>query len=265
MSLYDKEQPLFLDACFASLCGQTLQAAEIVLVLDGPIRADLMNVIEQWQAKLPIVIVALPVNIGLAMALNEGLKQCRYDYIARMDSDDICDAQRFEKQFRFLRKHPDISLLGGYIDEFDEDETMAVSCRQVPLRHSDIEQKIKLKSPFNHVTVVFRKDALLAVGGYQNLRVMQDYDLWLRMVAAKCKTANIPDILVHVRVGNGMLTRRRGMKCLASEIRLARLKVDLNVQNRILAFFTFVVRSVPRFLPKPVLALIYRMNRTAIH
>jgi len=106
LSLYVKEKPQFLRECLESLKNQTLPATEIVMVYDGAITTELEEVVTQFITILPIKIIRLPQNVGLGKALNEGLKHCSYNWVFRMDSDDICLPNRFEKQVIFITQHP---------------------------------------------------------------------------------------------------------------------------------------------------------------
>src|SRR5690606_25263094 len=127
-----------LSAALQSLVSQTLPADEIVLVQDGPITPQLASVIEAYARLLTLRIVALPENCGLARALNEGLRQCAYDWVARMDSDDIALPERFEKQMGYIRKYPDVDVLGALVEERDEAMSSILSMRRVPLTHQEI-------------------------------------------------------------------------------------------------------------------------------
>ena len=122
ISLYNKENPQFLRECLESLKNQTLPATEIVMVYDGTITSELEEVVAQFITFLPIKIIRLPQNVGLGKALNEGLKHCSYNWVFRMDSDDICLPNRFEKQVAFITQHPNVVLLSGYIAEFKDDK-----------------------------------------------------------------------------------------------------------------------------------------------
>jgi glycosyltransferase involved in cell wall biosynthesis len=118
MSIYYKEKASNLDQCLESLANQTLPADEIVIVKDGLLNDDLNQVLELWIDKLPLKIVGYNENKGLAHALNYGLQYCLYELVARMDSDDICMTDRFEKQIDFIQKHNEIALVGSSILEF---------------------------------------------------------------------------------------------------------------------------------------------------
>ncbi|MGC6248636.1 glycosyltransferase family 2 protein [Bisgaard Taxon 45] len=259
MSLYVKENPLYLRDCLDSLQQQTLPADEIVLVFDGPVSAALEAVVQQFETRLPIKTVKLAQNRGLGQALNEGLLHCTHDWVFRMDTDDICVPTRFEKQVAFIQQHPDVVIVGGQIAEFGQSLDEIVSYRNVPTSHAEIVKFTQQRCPFNHMTVAYQKQAVLACGGYEDLQ--EDYYLWIKLVASGKKVANLPDVLVYARVGNGMVGRRRGLAQAQAEWRLFKLKYRLKLQGLFSGLFTFLLRALPRLLPTSLLRIIYQFLR----
>ncbi|MQJ99385.1 glycosyltransferase [Escherichia coli] len=261
MSLYDKEKPEYLDQCLNSLSRQTLLADEIVMVYDGPINIHLESVVDKWSRLLPIKIVKLEKNVGLGKALNEGLINCTFDIVARMDTDDICNEKRFEKQINMFARDDELSILGSYIEEFEGTEKNIISVRHVPQTYNEILNTIKLKNPFNHMTVMFKKKAILSVGGYQKHHLMEDYNLWLRLISKGYKGLNIPENLVSVRAGRDMIARRHGVKYIGSELKLAKLKMELGYLGVTRSIYIFILRSLPRLMPIFILKEIYKIAR----
>lgn len=259
MSLYIKENPQFLRACFESLVAQTRQADEIVLVFDGAVTPELEFVVTEFETKLPLKLVKLPQNRGLGKALNEGLLHCDYDWVFRMDTDDICVPERFEKQVKFIQQHPDVIMLGGQIAEFGENINDIVAYRNVPTSQEEIVRFTRLRCPFNHMTVAYKKSKVLECGGYQGLQ--EDYTLWIKMVATGLNVANLSDILVYARVGNGMVGRRRGWKQFQYEWEIYRLKNQVKIQNPISGLAIFLMRAIPRILPLSLLQEVYKLLR----
>ena len=122
MSVYYKENPEFLKRAFESIWDlQTLKPSQIVLVEDGPLSDGLYAEIKRQKELLKdkLTVVSLEKNVGLGVALAEGLKACKYDIVARMDGDDVADQDRFLTQIDFLKTNPDISIVGSYISEFE--------------------------------------------------------------------------------------------------------------------------------------------------
>ena len=263
MSLYSKEQPDCLQQCLESLSQQTLQADEIVVVYDGPVTDQLKAVMDEWKAKLPIKIIKLKENIGLGKALQHGLEHCQYDLIARMDTDDICRADRFEKQVKCFDEDEELTCLGSWIDEFGGEPSKVTSVRKVPLRDDEIRQFSKLRSPMNHMTVVYKKSAVIDAGGYLHLAYMEDYYLWLRMLAKGYKFRNLEDSLVYARTGHGMLERRGGLEYFKSELKLSRIKRNLGVAKRFEAYSSMMLRAGARVVSVENRKRIYKYLRNS--
>ena len=209
MSVYHKETPAFLHQAMASLFAQTLKADEFVLVADGPLTQELDEVIQRYATVHPeLNIVRLAKNVGLGNALNEGMKHCTMPWIARADSDDVNDPTRFQRQIDRLREDPKIVVLGTDIDEFDQDPALPRHVKHMPTSNEQILQSIKTRNPINHMSVMFHRESIISVGSYQHLPYVEDYYLWARVAANQMKIENLGEVLVHARVGNGMVARR---------------------------------------------------------
>ncbi len=219
MSVYYKEKSEFLDLALKSiLVEQTIIPNEIILVEDGPLTEKLDKVIEKYHNMFPdtLKLLILDKNMGLGNALKLGLEKCSNEIIMRMDSDDISVKDRFEKQLSYMKNHPDIAVVGGYIGEFEQDyvnENLRI--KEVPCNYDDILKYAKFRNPVNHVTVCFRKSEIISVGSYESLLLVEDYYLWVRLLIGNKKIENMSDILVYVRIGNGF-HKRRGDKTLIS-------------------------------------------------
>lgn len=261
LSLYIKEKPEFLRECLESLKNQTLPATEIVIVYDGTITTDLEKVVTQFITILPIKIIRLPQNVGLGKALNEGLKHCSFNWVFRMDSDDICLPERFAKQVDFISQHPNIVIFSGHIAEFREEKSNIFGYRKVPLGNKHIKKYALSRSPFNHMMVAFRKDIIEEVGGYQHHLFLEDYNLWLRVIAKGYEVENMNETLLLARAGNGMVSRRRGKEYIKGEWQLFKLKRSLKLQPLLPNFFIFTLRASLRILPTNLLKVVYKFLR----
>lgn len=259
-SIYHKEHPAHFNACMESIWDkQTLKPTEIVLIEDGPLSPELDQIIAKWQEKLGKVlhIKKLEKNVGTGKAKNIGLQECTYDIVCIVDTDDIYVPERFEKQIKFLEKNPDVSIVGGQILEFVEDTQNPTGMRNVPLSNEDLRNYAKKQSPFNNMTITYRKSHILEVGGYQHHLWMEDYNLFLRVIAKGHKIQNLPDVLVYALIDNGMHGRRKGFQYIKSEKQLLDLKKQLKLQNPLYANMLFLVRSAFRLLPANLLGKIY--------
>lgn len=259
MSLYNKELPSNLNDCLLSLTKQTTKANEVVLVYDGPISDDLRNVVSKYVTLLNINVHEIASNVGLGNALNFGLSKCKYELIARMDTDDICLTDRFEKQIDFLSKNPGVRLLGTSVIEFDEYGQERE--KKLPVNPIKIKKFIKKRNPFNHMSVFFYKSDVIKVGGYKHHLYMEDYNLWIRLIHAGIIATNIEDNTVKVRVGREMIVRRKGKDYIASEFQLFKIKIKCDITGRLEGVSIFLLRSLIRVLPTRILSLIYDKDR----
>jgi glycosyltransferase involved in cell wall biosynthesis len=226
MSVYDQESPVNLVESLQSLSMQTFKADQIVLVEDGPISHKLKSVIDSYRKCLNIVSVRLPENVGLGAALNEGLKYCQYDLVARMDTDDIAFPTRFEKQVAFMCDHPEISASSAGVEEWNEDLTRKTGQRCLPTDPERLAKFAQTRSPLSHPVAIFRKSDILAVGGYPALRKAQDYGLWSLLITRGYKLSNLPDVLLKMRTGDGLLARR-GWNYFKQEAKLIKYQRDI--------------------------------------
>lgn len=264
LSVYKNETPSSLEQALNSLLvNQTIIPTEVILVEDGPLTPELDKMISLWENNFSNILKIVPLkkNVGLGNALNVGINHCTYDWIFRMDTDDCCLPERFDKQISYINKNPGISLLGSYTKEFDSDMSESLGIRTVPHCHNDIMQYIKKRNPFNHMTVAFRKDVIKAVGGYKHHLYMEDYNLWIRVISAGYKVGNINEILVNVRGGDSMIKRRKGLVYIKSELQLAKLKIEKNIDSPFSAYSNLIIRSIPRLLPTYILSKIYKKLR----
>ena len=230
MSVYHGDHAEYFKEALNSIFAQTHLPDEVVLVVDGLVGDDINQVIEEYEAgNDSFHVIRLEKNSGHAIARQAGLEAASYGYIAIMDSDDIAVADRFEKQMAYLQTHKDVDVLGGQIDEFIGETTNIVGSRIVPLTDDDIKIYLKSRCPMNLVTVMLCKAAVQKVGGYIDWYCEEDYYLWIRMALAKMRFANLPDVLVDVRVGEDMYQRRGGMKYFKSEARLQKYMLEQGI------------------------------------
>lgn len=214
MSVYHKEKPEYLKQAIESIQAQTLQTDDFVLVCDGPLNDALDKVIATKQQEMgtTLNVVRLAKNGGLGKALNEGLKHCKNELVARMDSDDIAYLDRCEKQMVIFNTHPEVRICSGIVEEFTTDPSTVDARRVPPETNAEIVEFAKKRNPFNHPCVMYKKSAVEAVGSYQDFYLLEDYYLWLRMLMAGYQGYNIQESLLHMRAGSEMYLRRAGWK-----------------------------------------------------
>jgi glycosyltransferase involved in cell wall biosynthesis len=212
VSLFEKENVNHFEKAMKSVWDdQTRRPDEIVLVEDGIVTGELYNAVKKWKEKLGniLILVILKENVGLARALNEGIKHCTGDYIARMDTDDISLPKRFELQEKFLDTHPDIFLLGSAVIEIDERGNY-MNERIMPLSLEEIKKVMPRTCPFVHPSVIFRREIFNEGLLYsEKCRRYQDIELWYRIVLAGYKVANTQEVLVKYRKGAFLYKKRK--------------------------------------------------------
>lgn len=217
MSIYKNDDPQYLKEALDSVINQTLKPREIVVVGDGPVPETLTAAVAEEEKRareqgIELRFLPQEVNRGLGEALRIACENCRYDYIARMDSDDISLPYRFEKQMRVFDEHPEVGMVGGMITEFVGSPDNIVDSRVLPLDNKGIYKMMQTRCGVNHVTVIIRKSDLMEAGNYSGRFRQEDFYLWARMMKNKVVIQNIPDVVVNVRSGADQFARRGGMK-----------------------------------------------------
>lgn len=265
MSVYHKEEPEYLAIAIDSVFDQSLQPDELILVEDGKLTDGLYQVIEEKQRLYPgLKRVQLQENQQLGRALQAGLEQVSNDLVARMDSDDIAVHERFEIQYQHMKEHPKTAVVGGYIEEFDDEGTWN-KVREVPLGEQAIRKYIRYRNPVNHVTVMFRKKAVMQAGGYQHFPFLEDYYLWNRMYAQGARLDNIPQILVKVRTSRNMFKRRGGFWYCTNYLKFRKIQRKLGITNGIEflvgCMLSIAISLQPGWLRKWVYSALLRRER----
>ena len=255
MSIYKSDVPELVRVALDSLLQQTLLPNEIVIVGDGPVPAELEQEVSSFKFRVSkirttpnpsfakggdlapedgkesletrnlkpeIIVTYLPQekNGGLGEAMRIAAEAAKYDYLARMDSDDICLPDRFEKQMKCFEEDPELSLVGGMITEFDGEPENIIAKRILPLEDAEIKRMMRGRCAVNHVTVIFKKADLMKSGNYQPFWKQEDHYLWARMMEHGCKFRNIPDVVVNVRSGKDQIARRGGLRFYKSVVRV---------------------------------------------
>ena len=244
MSVYKNEKVDYFKQAVDSLLAQTIAPDQIVLVRDGAVYDELQNTIDSYVSSYPDVFTYLPLeqNGGLGNALRYGLPYCRNELIGRMDTDDISVPERFELQLGFMEQNPDVDIVGGNISEFVDSPDVVVDYRIVPQSHEEISAYLKSRSPFNHVTVMFKKSALEKAGSYESFYLFEDWYLWVKMYLCGARFANIDSVLVNVRISN-MANRRGGMKYYRSCVKLLKFMR----KNNVIGFGKYIKTCAVRF------------------
>ena len=249
MCVYGGDNPQWFRTAVESILNQTVPPSGEFLVVDGPVPDTLDEVISGYEANSAFRVHRLSENVGHGEARRTCLQACQYDLVALMDADDISAPDRFEKQLKAFESNPQLTIVGSDITEFVDEPTNLVDARTVFTTDSEIKADMKIRCPMNQMTVMFRKRAVDAVGGYIDWFCEEDYYLWLRLMLGNCLFANIPENLVNVRVGKEMYQRRGGMKYFKSEAKLQKWMLD----HKVIGFGTYVVNVAKRLIVQVLL------------
>ena len=231
MCVYGGDNPEWFKTAVESILNQSLKPKEVVLVVDGPVPHNLNRIIQTYEDNPIFTVIKLTNNQGHGNARRIGLENCKYEYIALMDADDISVANRFELQSEAFVNNKELDIVGGNMSEFIEEPTNIVGYRIVPQDDEDIKEYMKTRCPMNQVTVMFRADSVKKAGGYLDWFCEEDYYLWLRMFLAGMTFYNCKEVLVNVRTGKEQYQRRGGWRYFSSEVKLQKYMLNERIIN----------------------------------
>lgn len=210
MTIYKNDKPDYFELSLKSMLNQSYPPDEVVIVKDGIVSNELQNIIEHYKNdKILIKEVQLEKNVGLGLALNEGLKYTRNELVARMDADDYSMPMRCELQVKEFEKNPRLDIVGCPVDEFVGKIDNIVGTRDVPYSNTEIYKFAKKRDPFNHPTVMYRKSTVMLVGGYSDYRKNQDTDLWIKLLKKGAVCMNLKDHVFRFRFDEETYKKRK--------------------------------------------------------
>ena len=261
MTVYGEEKAKNLDSALESIENQSVIPNEIVLVEDGTLGNELENIIKKHRNNFTnnFKIVKLIRNSGRGIASGAGIAFISNNWIARVDSDDISKRDRFKLQLKAILQDPSLTMIGGQIQEFIKDDTCdIVGKRTVPLQYEEIREYAKYRSPINNPSIMFRKDVLHDIGGYPRLNVMEDYDLCVKFISKGFKIINLPEVLVDMRVDQGLYSRRGGIKYLLQYITMKIQWKKLGVGDTKSVLLSIIFMTCNTVFPTWLRKIIYR-------
>lgn len=257
MTVYHGTTVEELERSLACITGQTRPPEEFLVVVDGPVPEALDAALDRAATVHPTVRVErLPRNVGSGLASNRGLELATGDFVARHDSDDVSLPHRLEREMEAV-VHDGLDVVGSAMLEFEGHPDRIVGVRRNPRAHEQIAARMRLNNPINNPTVIFRRRLALDAGGYADLRYMQDYDLFARLLAAGARAENLDEPLVLFNAGDAMIGRRGGWRMLRNEWEIQRRLRDTGTIGTLLVVRNMVVRGAFRLIPTTLLRRVY--------
>lgn len=262
MSVYKNDRLPFVELAVNSVLQQTYQQFDFFIIADGMLDKEVDDFLLKVKDNR-IVLYKNKQNKGLAKSLNELLRivlSKEYEYIARMDADDISLPERIAKQVSFLDKHTDIDCLGTWAIEIDEKGEIFYY-KKMPETHQRCYEFFKKRDCLIHPTVMFRRRYFEVAGFYpEDTYFAEDTMMWAKGFVKGCRFANVPDFLFKFRLNKDFFKRRRGWKH-AMEIYKLRKKVNRMLQYPISANCYAVLYALAKLMPTSILNIIYKTSR----
>lgn len=260
MTVYYKEKPEWLKESIKCAFNQSVKPTEFVLVEDGPLTEDLYKVIEEFRTLNPgkFRVIKLPTNKGSGPASREGVEACKCEYIARLDSDDLCDPDRMKKELDKFLEDPTLDLVGSNVTEFNGDRENVVSRVILPETPEQILEYSKKRMPLRHSGIMFKKEACLRAGNYREYHLVEDYDICNRMLRCGSRMYNIQEFLTFMRVNDNYYKRRGGIKYLKSMYKFKHEQYEVGYISYVQFLKSFVPHAVVCLLPNSLRDLVYK-------
>lgn len=260
MSVYYKEKPEWIRQSIESMLNQTIITNDFIIIKDGKLTNELDDVISEYYEKYPDIfhIIELENNVGLGTALAIGVEECKNELIARMDSDDISIKDRCERQLEKFREQPELDVIGSNIAEFIDDINNVQAYRILPQTDEEIKKFARRRNPFGHPSVMLKKSKVLEAGNYRSCYLVEDYDMWVRMIENGANCYNFEEILVFMRISEDFYKRRGGIKYLNSILKFKKEQFNNGFYSKkdfIVSSFAHIVMCL---MPNKMRDLLYR-------
>jgi GT2 family glycosyltransferase len=248
----DLDLPSYLDECLLSLQNQTLLPDQFILVYNGKIKDLLKNILNKYNRIFQYESIYLDSLEYFSNALNHGIKILSNDLFIRVDPDDINHPERFAIQVDFMHRNPDISFSSSYIEKFSSTNSSIKKVIKLPCNHLDLlEFTKKGRCPLAHPAVIMRTQAVRNIGGYSNFHKCQDLALWSVAMLKGYKFANLDKVLVKMRVGD-YICSKRDLTFFKSEVKVLLFQYSIGFLNlkRLLQnlSFRFSRQVIPNWL-----------------
>lgn len=263
LPVYKNDNPKFFAEAVASLLTQTYNDFTIFLGVDGPVGGELEIVVQKCEQMSNFRVCRFAENRGLACVLNDLISESvkhGFEYLARMDADDICVSTRFEKQMSYLSLHPEVDVVGGAIEEIDENGVKNGKKVVYPLTHEECRKFFRYRDPLAHPATLFRKRFFDKAKGYRSeYRKNQDTMLWFDGFMSGCVFANVQDTVLEFRVAKEFYGRRNGWKR-AKQMLHSRVEINKAMKYDVSANLFAIAMAFMTISPTWVKRLLYKMR-----
>lgn len=265
LPVYVKDNPEYFKTTIEFICTQSYRNFKIFVGIDGPIEGQLEKQIHECEQSQQFFVCRFPENRGLACVLNDLIVEAEkqgFEYFARIDADDICVNTRFERQMRYLQEHPEVDVVGGAIEEIDDNSVKNGKMVVYPLTHDDCRKFFRYRDPLAHPATFFRKSYFDKVAKYNGkvntwyrpeYRKNQDTMLWFDGFMSGCIFANLPDTVLNFRVAKDFYGRRNGWKR-AKQMMRSRMEINkamkYDVSANLFALAMAIMTVSPTWLKK---------------
>jgi glycosyltransferase involved in cell wall biosynthesis len=249
VNVWGKDSPGALMRSLRSIGKQTFKPSEVLVVIDGPINTQLEDEIAKFEHSgyFQVRIIRVPVAKGLWNGRNVGIAEARSEIIALHDADDVMHPERLRLQLQAF-KNQEIDILGCPVVEFDTSSEELLGVRSFGSSKT-IKKKMQWQNAINHSSVMMNKPAVISIGGYKDVYLAEDYDLWLRLISAGKKFANCDFALQAFAVDENLMKRRGGYRFLSSELKIHSLIRSMNQMNLLVSWLRLLMRISFRLGP----------------
>ena len=259
MSVYFKEKPEYLEKSIDSMLSQTYLTNDFVIIKDGNLTKELEKILLKYQENYSFIhIYGYEKNKGLGYALNYGLEKCKNNLVARMDSDDISLPSRCEEQIKIFLNNPNIDIVGTSIYEFSTDENKIDSIKYMPTIESEIKKYSRRRNPFNHPTVMYKKEIIKELGGYPLGIRGEDFALFSKLIFKGKKGINIKEPLLKYRSNKDMYKRRSSSMDAKAVINVIKNNYKLGYISFLDLLIVFILQLLGLIIPKKLGYIIYK-------
>lgn len=243
-----------------SVFKNTVKPAEILIMQDGPVHENMVVFIDFLIKKYPHILhhISNQKNQGLGYTAAKGVLSAKFEIIARVDADDLSTEDRFAKQLQCFCEDAQLDIVGSNIAEFNDDYEIQTH-RTVPSTATDIDHFSKMRSPFNHPSVMYKKESVIQAGNYADIKHFEDYDLFVRMLAQGQKAKNVAQNLVFMRAPESMYERRGGAEYVRKYISFRKKLLHTGYIAKKEYLFSILGSLLTSYSPVFVRKILYRL------